>query len=114
MVEIEGEVGGGSLPLRKLPGAGVAIVAEDAAALLAALRSGSPPVIALLREGRVVLDVRCVGDLAELASAVASAAARAGGQEIAKLGAATVGSLLPTQLTAGARGDADPLDEEES
>jgi hypothetical protein len=53
-------------------------LAGDAAALLPELRAGTPPVVALLREGRVVLDVRCVGEVAELASAVASAAERAG------------------------------------
>jgi L-seryl-tRNA(Ser) seleniumtransferase len=77
VVETEGQVGGGSLPLRRLPGAGVAL-AGDAAALLPELRAGTPPVVALLREGKVVLDVRCVGEVAELASAVASAAERAG------------------------------------
>jgi len=82
VVETEGEVGGGSLPLRKLPGAGVAVGYEKPRALLSALRNGSPPVIALLREGRVLLDVRCVGSLDELASAVAQARPRADSQEI--------------------------------
>jgi L-seryl-tRNA(Ser) seleniumtransferase len=77
VVETEGQVGGGSLPLRRLPGAGVALEG-DAAALLSELRAGTPAVVALLREGKVVLDVRCVAEVAELASAVASAAERAG------------------------------------
>ena len=68
VVECEGQVGGGSLPLRKLPGAGVAVDADPAA-----LRAGDPPVIALVREGKVVLDVRCVDDLPGLAGAVARA-----------------------------------------
>jgi L-seryl-tRNA(Ser) seleniumtransferase len=76
IVETEGEVGGGSLPLRKLPGAGVALKG-DAGALLAELRAGTPAVVALLREDAVVLDVRCVWDLSELAEAVVSAAERA-------------------------------------
>ncbi len=88
VVECEGQVGGGSLPLRRLPGAGVALEG-DAAALLAALRAGSPPVIALVRDRRVVLDVRCVSDIGELAAAAASAAekasVRAAGLEGAKL-----------------------------
>jgi len=76
IVETEGEVGGGSLPLRKLPGAGVALQG-DAFALLAELRAGTPAVVALLREDAVVLDLRCVWDLGELAEAVVSAAERA-------------------------------------
>ena len=85
VVETEGEVGGGSLPLRKLPGAGVAVSCDRPRALLSALRGGSPPVIALLREGRVLLDVRCVADLPGLASAVAQAKPRADSQEIDRL-----------------------------
>jgi len=85
VVETEGEAGGGSLPLRKLPGAGVALDSQPPGALLTALRRGSPPVIALLRAGKVVLDVRCVADTAELAAAVASAKPRAASQEIDRL-----------------------------
>ncbi|MCA1825937.1 MAG: L-seryl-tRNA(Sec) selenium transferase [Myxococcales bacterium] len=84
VVETEGQVGGGSLPMRKLPGAGVALPGEPAA-LLAALREGDPAVIALVREGRAVLDVRCVNDLSQLAAAVVQAAARAVSLEGAKL-----------------------------
>jgi L-seryl-tRNA(Ser) seleniumtransferase len=77
VVETEGQVGGGSLPLRKLPGAGVALPGLPAAALLAELRAGTPAVIALVRDGEAVLDVRCVFDLPELVSAVCSAVERA-------------------------------------
>jgi hypothetical protein len=63
----------------------VAVAAEKPRALISELRKGSPPVIALLREGRVVLDVRCVADLAGLAAAVASAKPRADSQEIDKI-----------------------------
>ena len=45
--------------------------------LLAALREGDPPVIAIVRDGRVVLDVRCVQDADELAEVVAKATGRA-------------------------------------
>ena len=76
VVESEGRVGGGSIPLARLPGFGVAV--EGGPELLAELRRGDPPVIALLREDRVVLDVRCAGDVGELAAAVAAAAARTG------------------------------------
>jgi L-seryl-tRNA(Ser) seleniumtransferase len=80
VVECEGRVGGGSLPLRKLESAGVAI-AGDPEVLLAALRDGDPPVVAVVREGRVVLDVRCVQDVEELAEGVASASGRATAQK---------------------------------
>jgi len=76
VVESEGKVGGGSMPLARLPGFGVAV--QGGADLLDELRRGDPPVIALLREDRVVLDVRCAGDVGELAAAVAAAAARTG------------------------------------
>src|SRR5205085_2322480 len=55
VVECEGKVGGGSLPQRKLESAGVAVEADPV--LPAALREGDPPVIAIVRDGRVVLDV---------------------------------------------------------
>jgi L-seryl-tRNA(Ser) seleniumtransferase len=84
VVETEGQVGGGSLPLRRLPGSGVALLGEPAA-LLSALRSGEPPVIGLVRDDRVVLDVRCVTDLGALAGAVAAAAVRAAGLKGATL-----------------------------
>ena len=87
VVETEGKVGGGSLPLRRLPGAGVSLPGD--VRLLAALRAGTPAVVALLRDGRVVLDVRCVVELTELASAVASAAGRAG-ERAARLEGATL------------------------
>jgi L-seryl-tRNA(Ser) seleniumtransferase len=76
VVESEGRVGGGSMPLARLPGFGVAV--EGGAQLLEELRRGDPPVVALLREDRVVLDVRCAPDVGDLAAAVAKACARAG------------------------------------
>ena len=103
VVESEGQVGGGSLPLRKLEGAGVAL--EDAPApLLAALRDGDPPVVALVRDGRVVLDIRCVSDVGELADAVAKAAVRATAQKDDKLALAAEGGSGPAHSTG------DPLD----
>jgi L-seryl-tRNA(Ser) seleniumtransferase len=77
VVESEGRVGGGSIPLARLAGYAVAI--EAGSQLVEELRRGVSPVIALLREDRVLLDVRCVADVGELAAAVASAWSRAGG-----------------------------------
>jgi L-seryl-tRNA(Ser) seleniumtransferase len=70
VVDCEGQVGGGSLPLSRLPGAGVALEGSPSR-LLAGLRAGDPAVMAIVREGKATLDVRCVTDLSELASAVA-------------------------------------------
>lgn len=106
----EGRVGGGSLPLRKLPGAAVALREEAPEAFLEELRRATPPVIALLRDGRVLLDVRCVADLDELAAAVASARDGAARREIATLGG---GGRGITKLPAGRRVEADPLEEGE-
>jgi L-seryl-tRNA(Ser) seleniumtransferase len=86
VVETQGRPGGGSLPLRELPGSGVRILGQGAA-LLAALRDES--VIALLRDGEVTLDVRCVSETGDLALAVSravqAAGARAGEAESATL-----------------------------
>ena len=77
VTDTEGQIGGGSLPLARLPGKGVA-VDGPANELLASLREAQVPVVALARGGGILLDVRCVTDAetGELASAVA--AARAG------------------------------------
>jgi len=82
VVESEGRVGGGSMPLARLPGFGVAV--ERGADLLEELRRGEPPVIGLLRDDRVVLDVRCTADVGDLAAAVARACARASEQPLAR------------------------------
>jgi L-seryl-tRNA(Ser) seleniumtransferase len=76
VIESEGRVGGGSVPLARLPGFAAAI--DGGAELLEQLRRGDPAVVALLREDRVVLDVRCVADVGELAAAVSAACSRAG------------------------------------
>jgi L-seryl-tRNA(Ser) seleniumtransferase len=69
-VATTGRVGGGSLPTRELPSWAVALPGS-AEALAAALRAGSPPVIARIADGRVLLDLRTVppagdGQLADL------------------------------------------------
>jgi L-seryl-tRNA(Ser) seleniumtransferase len=85
VVECEGRVGGGALPLVRLASRGVALGAHlPERALSALLREGSvaegvrpplPPVLTLVRDGRVTLDVRCIpeADLALVADAVAEA-----------------------------------------
>jgi L-seryl-tRNA(Ser) seleniumtransferase len=76
-VPTTGRVGGGSLPTRELPSWAVALPGS-ADALAAALRAGSPPVVARIADGRVLLDLRTVppaGD-GQLADLVADARAR--------------------------------------
>jgi L-seryl-tRNA(Ser) seleniumtransferase len=53
-------VGGGSLPGQTLPTAVLALPSASPQALLAALRAGSPPVIARVEDEAVVLDPRTV------------------------------------------------------
>jgi L-seryl-tRNA(Ser) seleniumtransferase len=75
VVETVGRVGGGALPLAELPSFAAALDAPDAAALAATLRAGDPAVAALVREGRVLLDVLALddGDLAALPGLIARA-----------------------------------------
>jgi L-seryl-tRNA(Ser) seleniumtransferase len=53
-------VGGGSLPLLELPSFACAL--EGGEALHAALRASDPPVVGVVREGRVLLDCRTLTD----------------------------------------------------
>ncbi len=61
-------VGGGALPLAELPSAACAVDEE----LADALRLGEPPVVALVRDGRTLLDCRTLtdADVDEVAAAV--------------------------------------------
>ena len=75
--EVEGTVaraGGGALPLAELPSFACAI--EEA--LFDSLRAGEPPVVGIVRDGRLLLDVRALadGEIDEVAHAVARARAR--------------------------------------
>ena len=57
---VESTVGGGSLPGETLPSFGVALRPRSASRLLAALRRGSPSVVARIDDARVILDLRTV------------------------------------------------------
>jgi L-seryl-tRNA(Ser) seleniumtransferase len=59
-IEVRSTVGGGSLPGETLPSWAVAIGGRSATRLLAALRRGTPAVVARIESGAVVLDVRTV------------------------------------------------------
>jgi L-seryl-tRNA(Ser) seleniumtransferase len=69
--ETMARVGGGALPLVELPSAACAVEEE----LAALLRVGEPPVIAVVRDGRTLLDCRTLadGEVDEVAAAVAVA-----------------------------------------
>jgi L-seryl-tRNA(Ser) seleniumtransferase len=64
-------VGGGALPLAELPSFACSV--EEA--LAAPLRQGEPPMVGVVRDGRLLLDCRTLADaeLAEVAAAVARA-----------------------------------------
>ncbi len=72
--ETVARVGGGALPLAELPSFACAVEEE----LAAALRVGEPPVVAVVRDGRTLLDCRTLsdGEAAEVAEAVAAARKR--------------------------------------
>jgi L-seryl-tRNA(Ser) seleniumtransferase len=71
--ETVGRVGGGALPLTELPGFACAVEQS----LAAPLRDGDPPVVGVLRDGRLLLDCRTLTDaeIDEVATAVAAARA---------------------------------------
>ena len=76
VVASRGAVGAGAFPAHELPSAAVALPGNGKA-LAARLRTGSPPVVARIHEGRVLLDLRSVpeNDDTALAEAVAGALA---------------------------------------
>ena len=63
-----GRVGGGALPLAELPSFACAV--EES--LAPALRGGEPPVVGIVRDGKLLLDCRTLGDheIDEVAAAV--------------------------------------------
>ena len=72
--ETVARVGGGALPLAELPSFACAVEEE----LAAPLRAGEPPVVAVVRDGRTLLDCRTLADsdLDEVAAAVAACRSR--------------------------------------
>jgi L-seryl-tRNA(Ser) seleniumtransferase len=71
--ETTARVGGGALPLAELPSFAAAVEEQ----LAAPLRDGDPPVVGIVRDGRLLLDCRTLRDdeLDEVAGAVAAARA---------------------------------------
>ena len=72
--ETVSRVGGGALPLEELPSFACAI--EES--LFEPLRAGEPPVVGIVRDGRLLLDVRALADaeIDEVAAAVVAARIR--------------------------------------
>ena len=75
VVELRSTVGGGSLPGETLPSFGVALAGRSPDRVVAALRRGTPCVMARVQERRVVLDLRTVLEdpLERLPGAIAAA-----------------------------------------
>jgi len=69
--ETVARAGGGALPLAEFPSYACAI--EEA--LFDPLRAGEPPVVGIVRDGRLLLDVRALADseIDEVAAAVVAA-----------------------------------------
>jgi L-seryl-tRNA(Ser) seleniumtransferase len=71
-VALQGQIGSGSLPVERLPSAGLALAPLAATgagraldALAAALRELPLPVIGRIQDDRLLLDLRCLDDGAE-------------------------------------------------
>jgi L-seryl-tRNA(Ser) seleniumtransferase len=71
--ETVARVGGGALPLAELPSFACAVEEE----LAAQLRAGEPPVVGVIRDGRLLLDCRTLTDAEADEAAAAVSAARA-------------------------------------
>jgi len=76
VVHVEGQVGGGTLPLAR-PRSWACVLEGEAEAFATRLRTGEPSVLARIEDRRLVLDVRCIEDpdVAPLAAAVVAARA---------------------------------------
>ena len=70
--ETVARVGGGALPLAELPSAACAVEEE----LVALLRLGEPPVVGIVRDGRLLLDARTLTEAEVDLTAAAVRAAR--------------------------------------
>ncbi len=77
VVVTSGQVGGGAMPLASLPSFACTVGGANAEALHRKLREFSPPVVARVADGLLLLDVRCIddADLPVVAKAVMTAVA---------------------------------------
>jgi L-seryl-tRNA(Ser) seleniumtransferase len=102
--ETVARVGGGALPLAEIPSFACAVEEE----LAAPLRDGEPPVVGIVRDGRLLLDCRTLGaaEVEEVVAAVASAREARG--ERGAAGAGTGAELSGVGEPAEAPGKAPP------
>ena len=77
VLDLESTVGGGALPGETVPSAGIGLGGRRADALLTALRTGEPAVVARIGDGRVLLDLRTVEPADDVRLGVAIGAALA-------------------------------------
>ncbi|NOJ90369.1 L-seryl-tRNA(Sec) selenium transferase, partial [Myxococcus xanthus] len=72
---VEGQVGGGAMPLARLPSSACILTLGTPEEFLERLRGGRSPVIGRIADGEVLLDVRCLEEeeLQAVADAVAAA-----------------------------------------
>ncbi|XXF80978.1 L-seryl-tRNA(Sec) selenium transferase [Myxococcaceae bacterium GXIMD 01537] len=75
LAEVVGQVGGGAMPLARLPSHACVLTVEGPEEYLERLRGGPVPVIARMSDGEVLLDVRCLSEeeLEPVAQAVGDA-----------------------------------------
>jgi L-seryl-tRNA(Ser) seleniumtransferase len=73
---VSGQVGGGAMPLARLPSFACLLTVQEPEGFLEALRGAEVPVIGRIADGEVVLDVRCLAedDLGRVAEAVGGTA----------------------------------------
>ena len=64
VVETDGQVGGGAIPLAELKSGAIALApgGYSATQLEIRLRRSDPPVVSRIHEDRVLLDLRCVNE----------------------------------------------------
>ena len=60
VVESNGYLGGGTLPGQEIESIAIAVTTGDAGALAARLRGATPPIVARIEDGRVLLDLRTI------------------------------------------------------
>jgi L-seryl-tRNA(Ser) seleniumtransferase len=74
LVDTVARAGAGALPVTEVPSVAVTVEVGDADQVATALRAGAPAVVGRVHEGRLLLDLRAVGDheLRDLAAAVAA------------------------------------------
>jgi L-seryl-tRNA(Ser) seleniumtransferase len=75
-IECESQIGSGALPLDTIPSAGLSIASKSGGTALerlsAALRGLPRPIIGRLEDGAIILDLRCLTDVAAFLSVIAT------------------------------------------